>query len=115
MKTVITNSAQCPCLPLSLTRRFSSQFPLPTRWGEGQGEGLLANPGSFNSFPAIRPNPTISDQIRLTFLPCCPDRVGLNNGNERQLTVKIFIMRLTRTVKKSEITNPQKPLKFNFI
>src|SRR6267154_5545400 len=57
MKTVIKNSAQDPCPPLSLTPRFS-EVDHPQRW--------LSS--CFNSFPAIRLNPSISDQIRVTFL-----------------------------------------------
>jgi len=57
MRTVIKYSAQSPCLHLTLTPRFSEV-------------DQLQHPHSscFNSFPAIRLNPTISDQIRVTFL-----------------------------------------------
>ena len=77
MKTVIKNSAQVPCLPLSLTHRFSS-FRLPIRLGEGQREGFV-NPGSFNSLPAIRPDPTVCDQIRVTF--AAQPALTVINGN----------------------------------
>jgi len=56
MKTVIKNSAQDLCLPLSLTPRFSEV---------DQPQRRLSS--CFNSFPAIRLNASVSDQIRVTF------------------------------------------------
>jgi hypothetical protein len=86
MKTVIKNSAHDPCLPVSLTPCLS-EVDQPKR--------RLSS--CFNSFPAIRLSASVSDQIRVTFSTSCPPGA------------------LRKTVKKSEITNPQKPLKFHFI
>jgi hypothetical protein len=73
MKTVIKNSAQVPCLPLSLTPRFSevhqSQrllFPLPVRLGEGWGEGFIGCGEGWvrGRLPSLPGHPTKSEHIR---------------------------------------------------
>jgi len=70
MKTVIKNSAQVPCLPLSLTPRFSEVDQLRRQLSS-----------CFNSLPATRPNPSTCDQIRPTFLTWdCPVRVAPRPG-----------------------------------
>src|SRR5260370_42316704 len=94
MKTVIKNSAQDPCLALSLTPRFSPR-KLSGQREVGQPQRRLSS--CFNSFPAIRLNATVSDQIRVTFSTSCPPEPP------------------RKTVKKSDITNPQTTLEFNFI
>ena len=88
MKTVIKNSAQGPCPALSLTPRFSEvdhhqrrhlplllwQDQLGRRRGSGGGVRLSCR---------ARPNPSISDQIRLTFLTrdCLPINPSIHESN----------------------------------
>jgi len=82
MKTVIKNSAQAPCPPLSLTRRFSPRMLSGQREVDQPPRRLSS---CFNSFPG---HPTESEHIRLnptnfSFLLPRPGRSPIENRNSK--------------------------------